>query len=166
METEKKDVMHVPQGGGKMVWMGGGTDLITSKATGEDTNGAFALFDSLVPPRAGSPPPHIHHRDDEAWYVLEGEFEFLDGDHWIAANAGSFVYAPRGTLHTFKNVGESIGRLLTIVTPAGVEKFFEEMGEPGTDVSSPPPPLGPEEIGNLLANAARYGVEFPPPPAP
>ncbi len=162
METKETGVTHVPAGEGKKtVWMVG-TDLITFKATGEDTNGAYALFDSLILPQGG-PPPHIHHREDEAWYVLEGEFEFLDNDRWIKASAGSFVYAPKGSLHTLKCVGKEPGRLLTLVTPAGFEKFFEELGVPGTDVSDPPP-FGPAEIEKLLTTAPKYGLEIPPPP--
>ena len=115
METKKKGVTHVPAGEGKeTVWMVG-TDLSTFKATGEDTDGAYALFDSLILPQGG-PPPHIHHREDEAWYVLEGEFEFLNNDHCVKASAGSFVYAPKESLHALKCVGEEPGRLLTLVT--------------------------------------------------
>ncbi len=138
-----------------------GTDLITFKATSEDTNGEFIVFETLVLP-GGGPPPHIHHRESESFYVLEGEFEFLAGDRWIQAAPGSFVHVPKGSLHTLRNAGDSIGRLLTLAVPAGLEKFFEEAGEPGTDVSSPP---GPPDVEKLLATAERYGIEFPPPPA-
>ena len=159
METERRDVTHSPDGAGKTVWMVG-TDLVTFKATGELTGGAYALFDSLVLP-GGGPPPHIHHRESESFYVLEGEFEFLAGERWIPATPGSFVHVPKGALHTLKNAGESVGRLLTLVVPAGLDRFFEEAGEPGTDISSPP---GPPDIEKLLETAARYGIEFPPPP--
>lgn len=159
MEIEEQAVTHSPDGEGKTVWMVG-TDLITFKATGEDTAGAYALFDSLVLP-GGGPPPHIHTREDESFYVLEGEFEFLAGDHWIQATPGSFVRVPKGSLHTLKNAGDSVGRLLTLVVPAGLDRYFEEAGEPGTDVSSPP---GPPDVGSLLKTAERYGIEIPPPP--
>jgi quercetin dioxygenase-like cupin family protein len=159
MDTEERSVTHVPPGEGKTVWMVG-TDLITFKATGASTGGSYALFDSLVLP-GGGPPPHIHRREDEAFYVLEGSFEFLAGDRWIEASPGSFVHVPKGSLHTLKNAGDEVGRLLTLVVPAGLERFFEEVGEPGTDVSSPP---GPPDVDKLLATAARYGIEFPPPP--
>lgn len=160
METQEQSVTHLPDGEGKTVWMVG-TDLVTFKATGDTTGGANALFDSLVLP-GGGPPPHIHTRETESFYVLEGEFEFLAGDRWIKAAPGSFVHVPTGALHTLKNVGEGVGRLLTLVVPAGLERFFEEAGEPGTDISSPP---GPPDIEKLLETAARYGIEFPPPPA-
>lgn len=159
METERRDVTHSPDGEGTTVWMVG-TDLITFKATGEDTGGAYALFDSLVLP-GGGPPPHIHHREAESFYVLEGEFEFLAGDRWIKAAPGSFVHVPKGSLHTLKNAGDRVGRLLTFVVPAGLDRFFEEVGEPGTDISSPP---GPPDVEKLLKTAERYGIEFPPPP--
>ncbi len=126
METERKSVTHVPTSEGKTVWRVG-TDLITFKATTQTTGGSFALFDSLVLP-GGGPPPHIHHREDESFYVLKGEFEFLARDHWIQASAGSFAHFPKGTLHTLKNAGEEVGRLLTLVVPAGLDKFFEEAG--------------------------------------
>lgn len=158
METQKQSVTHLPNGEGKTVWMVG--DLITFKATGESTGGEYALFDSLILPDGG-PPPHIHHREAESFYVLEGEFEFLAGERWIQAAPGSFIHVPIGALHTFKNVGEGVGRLLTLVVPAGLDSFFEEAGEPGTDISSPP---GPPDVEKLLETAARYGIEFPPPP--
>lgn len=74
------------------------------------------------------------------------------------------MHVPKGTLHTLKNVGEEIGRLLTLVVPAGSDRFFEEADVPGTDVSFVPPPPGPKEIEKLLATAERYAIEFPPPP--
>ena len=160
MEAREQTVTHLPPGEGRKIWMVG-TDLITFKATGEDTNGQFFLIETLVLP-GGGPPPHIHHRESERFYVLEGEFEFLARDEWIKVAPGSFVYVPKDSLHTFKNAGDSVGRLLVIVAPAGLDKFFEEAGEPGTDISSPP---GPPDVEKLLAIAERYGTEFPPPPA-
>lgn len=96
--------------------------------------------------------------------MLEGEFEFLDGGCWIPVDPGSYVHAPKGALHTFKNVGERPGRLLTLVVPAGLEGFFEEIGVPGNDVSDPPP-FGPAEVERLLATTPKYGLA-PPPPGP
>lgn len=163
MTAELRDTMtgpvtHSPDGEGKTLWVVG-TDLITFKATGASTGGAYALFDSLVLP-GGGPPPHIHHRETEGFYVVEGQFAFLDGERWIPASPGSFVHVPKGALHTLRNVGEGVGRLLTLVVPAGLDSFFEEVGEPGTDVSTPP---GPPDIQKLLATAPKYGLEIPPP---
>ena len=111
-----------------------------------------------LPPDFNRPPPHIHHREDETFYILEGEFSLLRGDQTFAATAGSLVYIPKGTLHTFKNVGISPGRFLVVITPAGFEKFFEEIGELATDKSSPPP-FSPATVEKLMALAPRYNLE-------
>ncbi len=142
-------------GMGKSLWVLG--DLYTFKVVGEETGGAFAVLEVQVELQNG-PPPHIHHREDETFYVLEGEFSFLHGDIKFTATAGSFVYIPRGTLHTFKNIGTSQGRFLVIITPAGFEKFFEEIGEPAIDKSSPPP-FNPATVEKLLTLAPKYHLE-------
>ncbi len=161
MEKEKRSVTHLSSDKDKSLWVLG--DLMTFRATSEDTGGAYLLFEIMAQPQGG-PPPHIQHRDEEGFYVLEGEFEFLYNDRTINATAGSFVYVPMETLHTYKNVGTTTGRLLVIAKPAEIhEKFFEEVGEPATDLSSPPP-FGQAEIEKLLAAAPKYGIQIPPPP--
>jgi mannose-6-phosphate isomerase-like protein (cupin superfamily) len=120
-----------------------------------------------VHPRRGDnppsrwPPPHIHTREDETFYVLEGELEFVVGKRNISATAGSVVFGPRGVLHSFRNVGSTLSRMAVIITPAGLEKFFEEVGELVTDPSSPPE--GSPDIERLVAVARKYGIEIPPP---
>jgi len=137
---------------------------MTFKASGEDTGGAYSLTDSMVPPQ-GDPPPHIHHREDEAFRVLEGELEVLVGENKFKAGAGSFVHLPKGVLHSYQNVGTGPARLLTLMVPAGLERFVEEVGNPGTELSSPRP-FEEGDIDKLLALAPEYGVEIPPPPEP
>jgi mannose-6-phosphate isomerase-like protein (cupin superfamily) len=162
MEASEQGAILVPPGEGKTLWV---TDeLMTFKASGEDTGGAYSLTDSLVP-SGGGPPPHIHHREDEAFWVLEGELEIMVGEDRFMAAAGSFVHLPKGLIHSYRNVGPGPARFLTLVVPAGLEKFFEEVGQPGTDLSSPPP-FGDEDIDRLLAAAPRYGLEIPLPPKP
>ncbi len=134
------------------------------KASGEDTGGTYSLTDSMVPPQ-GDPPPHIHHREDEAFRVLEGELEVLVGENKFKAGAGSFVHLPKGVLHSYQNVGTGPARLLTLMVPAGLERFVEEVGKPGTELSSPRP-FEEGDIDKLLALAPEYGVEIPPPPEP
>ena len=85
------------------------------------------------------------------------------GEDKIGASAGSFVHLPRGVIHTYKNVGATPARFLTLMVPAGLEKFFEEVGKPGTDLFTPPP-FGEEDVEKLLAVAPNYGAEIPPPP--
>ena len=160
MET-KDQGKHVAPREGTALWVAG--DLVTFKVVGEDTGGAFTLGEEISPP-GGGPPPHVHRREDETFCVLEGEYEFLIGERTSRAGAGSVVYGPRNVPHTFKNVGDTLARMLAFVTPAGLEKFLEEVGEEATDQSSPAP-FGQEQIERLLAVAPKYGIEIPPPPA-
>ena len=152
--------LHVAADEGKALWVV--DELMTFKAVGEDTGGAYALTDSLVVPQGG-PPPHLQHREDKAFWVLQGELEFLIDGGTIRARAGSFIHVPKGALHTFKNVGSTPARFLTLLVPAGLERYFEEVGKPGTDFSSPSP-IEQEDIDRLLAAAPKYGVEIKPPP--
>ncbi len=160
METEKRSVTHVPPGEGESVWAVG--DTYTFKAVGENTGGNLLFFEASIPPQGG-PPPHIHHREDEAYYVLEGALEILDGDRTFTASAGSFVYIPRGTLHRFKNKGTEPARMVVLCTPAGFEGFLREVSQPAKEGETAPPP-GREDIEKALAAGPKYGLETPPPP--
>jgi quercetin dioxygenase-like cupin family protein len=163
MASEPRRTVLTSPGEGKSFWLAG--DLVTFKATGADTLGAFLLVEATSPPQGG-PPPHRHSREDEAFYILEGTFEFLAGDQTITATAGSFVSGPKGITHTFKNVGTTPGKFLLIVSPPeGFESFVKAAALPATDPSSPPPPPGPQELEQLVALAGQYGIEiFGPPP--
>jgi len=140
----------VRQGEGRVFRVLGG-DIITCKAVGADTSGSFSLFETMTPPKCG-PPPHLHHREDESFYVLEGEFAFRFGDATLRATCGDFLTAPRGLLHTFQNVGDTPGRLLIIARPSGIENFFEEFSQIPLDR---PPDL--KEVSRI---GAKYGIDF------
>ncbi len=146
-------------GEGRSVWLVG--DCITVKVASEDTGGAYSLVEEITPSQGG-PPPHLHRQEDEALYVLEGEVEFLLGEESIPAGAGSCVYAPQGILHTWRNVGASPSKMLAVITPGGLERFFLEAGEEAPEGSSPPE--GPPDVERIMGLAAKYGVEIPPPP--
>ena len=88
--------------------------------------------------------------------------EFLLGEESIPAGTGSCVYAPRGILHTWRNVGASPSKMLAVITPGGLERFFLEVGEPAPEGSSPPE--GTPDVERTMGLAAKYGVEIPPPP--
>ncbi len=153
---------HVPPGGGRSLWVFGG--LVTFYALGEETGGAFTLFEEATEPQDRAP-PHLHHEEDQAFYVLEGDHEFVCGGETFAAKPGAFVYVPRGTVHSFENVGETPGRLLILSTPAGgTEGFFFEVGKPAMDRSSPPPsstaPEGMEGIAKIGEIARRHGFDI------
>jgi quercetin dioxygenase-like cupin family protein len=159
VETEKRAVVHVPPDEGRSLHLSG--DTYTFKVVGEETGGSLVLLEALIPPQGG-PPPHIHHAEDEFFWLLEGELEFLTNGRTFTANAGSFVYIPKGTTHRFKNVGTQTARMLASFTPAGIEGMFFEVGRPATEGSSPSPP-DQEEIEKLLAAAPLYNVEILPP---
>ncbi len=125
----------VPPGKGTPSWMMNA--LLTTKARGSDTNGGFALFEFHAD-RNAEPPPHVHRHEDEAWYVLEGEIEFHVGDEHHLAGPGTFVFGPRDVPHHLTITTET-ARLLTIVSPAGFEGFFDGMSEPALSDELPDP---------------------------
>jgi quercetin dioxygenase-like cupin family protein len=141
--------------------------LLRFLARSPDTGGAYCLVEALVAPGAG-PPPNRHPSDDEAFYVLDGTFEYVIEDRAVAAHAGSFVKVPRGAVHSFKNTGSAPGRLLIINSPGKAhDGFFSEAGEPmppGTrDLPSAP---GSLDVARLLEIGRRNGLEFLLPSAP
>lgn len=144
------------QGEGNSFWVLG--DLYTFKVTGKQTNGSFTVVEQIIQPQSG-PPPHVHHREDEAFYVLEGKFLFLSGDKSSIFEGGSFVYIPKGTLHTFKNIDEQPGRLMVIITPAGLEDFFYAIGTPAANLAAPPA-FDPGVIEKLMQLAKDYQMEI------
>ena len=154
---------HLGSGeGSKSLWVL--DELVTYKVTAEQTSGAYSLFEVVTRP-GGSSSPHIQHKEDECFYVLEGEFEFLNNGGVVEASAGSLVYVPRGNLHTYKNVGSEPGRMLVSQTPGGLhERFFEELGEEAQRLTAPPALEGQPDIRRIAMAAAKYGIEMPLPP--
>src|SRR6202051_4810108 len=115
-------------------------DVYRFLATGDDTNGKYALFEALVGP-GGGPPPHIHSREEEGFYVLEGEITIQIGDERFVAGAGAFATMRVGSWHSFTNESKKTARMLISVAPAGLEKMFFEVGQPVEQgaTSSPKP---------------------------
>lgn len=132
-------------------------DLNITKIPGEQTNGAFTLFDTFVVPQGG-PPPHMHLVEDEWFYVLEGEITVHLGDRSIVATPGTPVHIPKGTVHSYKNTETSIAHMLTVFTPAGIEKLFAEVGIPATGGDLVAPPITPELIDRITKAALRYNL--------
>jgi quercetin dioxygenase-like cupin family protein len=128
-------------------------------ATGEDTNGTYALWEALVPP-GGGPPPHVHSREEEGFYVLEGEITFTVNGEPVVATAGMFANMPVGTPHSFKNDSDKPAKMLISVAPAGLEQMFFEVGVPLTEGATTALPPTKEEIEKLLAVAPKYGIEI------
>jgi quercetin dioxygenase-like cupin family protein len=145
----------VPAGEGERIWIV--ADTMTLKATAETTAGNLMLIENLTAP-GGGPPPHIHTREDEFFYVLDGSFEIRIGDELHAVGPGGFAYVRRGTVHNFRNTADTPSRILVGFTPGGMEGFFRESGRPATD-DGPAPPVDENEIARTMAAAPRYGVE-------
>lgn len=141
---------------GNSFWVLG--DLYTFKVTGKQTNGSLTVIDQFIQPQSG-PPPHVHHREDEVFYVLEGRFSFLCGDKQTVLKAGGFIYIPKGTLHTFKNLDGQQGRLLVVIMPAGLEEFFYAIGTPAANLDSPPA-FEPGILEKLIRLAKDYKMDI------
>src|SRR5580765_4323815 len=117
--------IHVPFDEGKKVNVIG--NALNIRIHGRDTGGVLSVVESVEQP-GGGPPPHIHHREDETFQVLEGEYEFTVDGKTIRAQEGATLFAPRGVPHTYRYLGKTPGRLMVTRTPAGFEEFFEEVG--------------------------------------
>jgi quercetin dioxygenase-like cupin family protein len=155
-DSATANVSHVPAGGGRSRWVVG--DTYTFKATTESTGGGFALLEASIPPGSG-PPPHVHGVEDEAFYLLGGSLQVSAGADTFLAHAGDFVLVPRGTLHGFVNPGVDAARALILFTPAGFERFFEEIGTPASP-GEQAPPLSAEEFAHIVEVAPRYGASI------
>jgi len=134
-------------------------DVYRFLATGEDTNGKYAMWEALVPP-GGGPPPHVHSREEESFYILEGEITFTIDGKPLVATAGMFANMPVGTPHSFKNESVKPARMLISVAPAGLEKMFFEVGVTLAEGATTALPPTKEEIEKLLKLAPNYGVQI------
>ena len=133
-----------------------GTEM-TVKVDGAKTGGSLAVVEATVPPGSG-PPKHVHSKEDETFYVVEGQFRLWHGDKTMDIGPGAVAFMPRNHPHTYQNVGSSPGRLLVTITPAGFEGFFREASKralsPATDMQG------------INALAEQYGLKFVGPPPP
>jgi quercetin dioxygenase-like cupin family protein len=144
--------IQVPNGGGKQINVLGIPIFI--RLYGRDTGGVLSVVESIDLP-GGGPPPHIHHREDETFQILEGDFEFSVGDKKIMAKQGATIFAPRGIPHTYRYLGQTPGKLMCTITPAGFEGFFEEVGALS--------PQQQQDIPRVMEIAKKFGLEILPP---
>ena len=120
---------------------------------GRDTGGILSVVESSDLP-GGGPPPHVHHREDETFQVLEGEYEFTVNGQRLVAKEGTTIFAPRDVPHSYRFIGPGAGRLMCVITPAGFERFFEAIDA-----------LAPEQqqdIPRVTAIAKEFGLDFLP----
>ena len=125
---------------------------------GAASGGGFSLVEHPMSARALAAPLHRHLREDEYSYVLEGHVGALLGDDVVIAAPGDLIFKPRNQWHTFWNAGDEPARLLEIISPAGFERFFDELVDLGGVAQSEPRVLG--EL------CARYGLEMDPDSVP
>lgn len=150
--NSQKPIILPPDGGTPLLVLG---SSIIIKIHGRDTGGVFSQVVSGSDPQTG-PPLHVHTREDETFYVLEGEFEAICGDQRLVLKPGSVAFLPRNIPHTFKCVGQSPGRILVTITPAGFEGFFEEVGALN--------PAEQRDIPRVTAIGEKYGLKIAGPP--
>ena len=145
---------------GEAIWFLG--CLATIKASHADTAGRVSVIEFLAPQGHGSP-LHVHRREDEWFYVTEGELTFWVDGQVIKARAGSFVYGPRNVPHTF-TVTSPEARFLLVTEPAGFEGFMRTLSEPAQALTLPPATSLPPAPELMMAAAAEYGIEILGPP--
>jgi len=132
------------------------------KATAEQTGGDFGFIEEMAGP-GFSPPLHIHHREHEAMWVLDGEVTFKCADQILEAGPGSFVFLPRGIPHTFVIEGDTHAHMLVLCTPGGFEGFHIEGGTPAVD-DSIPASFDPAQLEVLRGLQHKYNEEHVGPP--
>ena len=129
--------------------------LISSK----DTGGAFSLIHGFEV-KGLEPPPHTHTKEDESFYVMNGEIDFTVANATLHAKSGNWVFLPRNIQHSFKVLPED-AEVLIHLSPGGFEEYFREMSEPAKELVIPQRPQGPPDVKRIIETASRYGVQFP-----
>ncbi len=117
----------------------------------DDTGGTFASLVAELDPGQG-PPPHFHHDHDEYFFILEGRFSLSVGGQDVTAEPGTMVYVPRETVHAFKNIGTTRGKILEWGLPGGQERYFEAI-----DQLAARGEMNPE---NIVATSRAFETEF------
>jgi quercetin dioxygenase-like cupin family protein len=146
MMTQRLPTLRRPAEGRTIAVVG---DVYRFLATGDNTHGTYAMCEAIVPP-GGGPPSHVHSREEEGFYILEGEITFQSGDKRIVASPGMFVNMPIGMPHSFKNETSKPAKMLIMVAPAGLETMFFEFGVSLAEGSTSALPPTREEIEKLL----------------
>jgi quercetin dioxygenase-like cupin family protein len=145
------------RGAGRHLWTMG--MLMTVKASGRQTGNACSVMEVTFPPSVG-PPVHVHHREAEINYVLQGTMRFLCGDDELDCGEGGFVYLPKDVPHAFRS-GPEGASMLAVALPGGLEGLYEQVGE---EAAEPVLPSAPPNIAGWLEHAASFGVEVVGPP--
>ncbi len=148
-----KEAKVIAPGDGEVILRG---DVGLIRKISAASGGAIAVVECPLEPGALAAPPHTHADADEYAFVIEGEIGVLLGEQTFRAAVGSYVLKPRGLSHTFWNVGPVPARILEIVSPAGFEQYFVELGE----ILSSTPAGQPPDFARIAEMAGRYGTTF------
>jgi len=147
-------------GGGYMLASRGGTQIpaiglgITMKTNGKSTHDAYSLFEYSIPPETNGPPAHIHTREDESFICLAGRLDVSLGGERFVLEHGDYLFLPRRVVHTFRNPYSEEARVVSVVSPAGLEAYYQALGEL---------PPGPKDISALKPIMEKFGIELQPP---
>jgi mannose-6-phosphate isomerase-like protein (cupin superfamily) len=141
-------------------WLG---ELAIIHTTGKETNGKYCIIE-LYATAQGSPPWHVHHNEDEGFFIIDGAFTFSVGNTSLKAKSGDYLMAPKGIPHTYSVDSPGHARLLMICSPAGFEEAVRSMSSRATSLVPPDPENAEIDFEKITAIAARYGIEFVDPP--
>lgn len=125
----------------------------------EGTDRSYGLIEAIVPP-GGGPPPHVHSREEEGFYIIEGEVMiYVDGE-MVKAGPGSFVNMPKGSTHSFRNEADIPAKMLILVAPGGLEEMFTKVGKRINDASAPFTNVDEEQIKRIAEVTPEFGIEL------
>jgi mannose-6-phosphate isomerase-like protein (cupin superfamily) len=158
MENRKAKILEPNKG--KHIGVAG--DINTILAFKEDTGGTYSFIEAKVFP-GGGPTPHVQTREHEGFYIIEGQIIFKVDDQRIEAKPGTFVNVPPNVWHSFKNETNEIAKLIIVLSPAGMEQLFVEVGLEISNTNVKPAPFSNEQIQKLVRLAPKFGMEIKPP---
>jgi quercetin dioxygenase-like cupin family protein len=147
----------VSLGGGYLLPSRDGTQIpaiglgITMKTNGKSTHDAYSLFEYTVPPQTSGPPPHLHTREDESFVCLAGRLDVTLGGQDFVLEPGDYLFLPRHVVHTFRNSSADEARIISVVSPAGLEAYYQALGEL---------PPGPKDISMIQKIMTEFGIEL------
>ena len=148
-------------GGGYMLASRGGHAIaaiglgITTKTDGKSTHDAYSMFEYAIPPETSGPPPHIHTREDESFVCLAGRLDVHLGGQDFVLEHGDYLFLPRNVVHTFRNSYKDEARVISVVSPAGLEQYYQALADL---------PPGPKDISVMKGIMAEFGIELQLPP--
>ena len=128
---------------------------ITMKANGSATRDAYSLFEYAIPPETNGPPAHLHTREDESFICLAGRLDVMLGGQDFVLEAGDYLYLPRNVVHTFRNASDVEARVISVVSPAGLEAYYQALGDL---------PPGPKDISMIRPIMEEFGIRPQLPP--